>query len=733
MSAESLQTAQELHRQGRFAEAIAQYAAFLEANPGRGDIWHLRALAEHQSGALDAASYSVARALESGEQPSTVLLEGMLLGDRGDLAGAERRYARAAELRPGWGAPLANRGQVLMDMGRIEEALQALESAAAIEPGNARVWNNIGLALLTLGRVAQAEQALRRTLGLAPLATAHFNLARIHHIRNETDAAMREAEAAVRADPAFGEAYMLMGDLHRKNRDEKGMRAAFAAAVRVSPLSARARNANAECLAGVGEARQAREEYRRIASAHPGDLKAALGAHLTLPQVYRSLDEVDSWRRDYSEGLGRLETSADRFVFASPREAMLQARWSNFYLAYQGRDDRELQTRYGDFLGSVLKRGFPQAWRESAPRPARERIRVGFASHFFFNCTAGRYFAPWITRLDRSRFESYVYYTNEWFADDTRVIAAASDVFRHLPGTSFDLVAQRILADDLDVLVFPELGMHGETFTLASLRLAPVQACGWGHPVTTGLANVDHFISCAAMEPEDAASHYRESLALLPGLGTSYGRPQAAPGEREDFGLPGDANLYLVPQSLFKIHPANDSLLARTVAGDPRGKLVFFAAYYDAITDAFAARFSAALSALGLRLQDRALFLPYMTHAEYLRVNGCCDVMLDTLHWSGGNTSLDAIACGLPVVTMPGRFMRGRQSAAMLHILGMDELVAHDEDEYVAKAVAIASDRARRHDLSARMRAGHGELFDREEPIRAFEDFLAGAVEAARR
>jgi CRISPR-associated protein Csy1 len=105
-------------------------------------------------------------------------------------------------------------------------------------------------------------------------------------------------------------------------------------------------------------------------------------------------------------------------------------------------------------------------------------------------------------------------------------------------------------------------------------------------------------------------------------------------------------------------------------------------------------------------------------------VNASCDVMLDTLHWSGGNTSLDAIASGLPIVTQPGRFMRGRQSAAMLRMVGVGELVVEDCDAYVALAASLANDPARRADLSRRMRDGHGALFSRDEPIRALEDFL---------
>ena len=730
MSSDPLQLAQERHRSGMLAEAIAAYASFLDANPKRGDVWHLRALAEHQSGQFDASWQSVNRALDAGgEQPATMLLAAMVLQDRGDLEGAERRFARAAELRPGWAAPLANRGQVLMEMKRIPEALEVLRAAAALDMSNARIWNNIGLALVSLDRIDEAQKAFYHALGLAPLATAHFNIARIHNMRNEVPRAFEHAEAAARADPALTDAHLLLGDLHRKTRDVEGMRKSFSDAVRSNPRHARARNAWAEFLAGAGSAREAREEYRRIAADHPGDLKAALGANLLLPQVYRDTADLEAWRAEYQEGLGRLESSAERFRFPNAREAMLQARWTNFYLAYQGRDDREPQSRFGDFIQGVLGRAFPEAMRPREPVRGRAKLRIGFCSHFFFNCTVGRYFASWIKRLDRSRFEVYVYYTNEWVADDTRAIASASDMFRHLPGRSFDVVARHILADELDALVFPELGMHGETFSLASLRLAPVQVAGWGHPTTTGLANVDYFVSSAPMEPADGARHYRERLVLLPGLGTSYGMPAAADhGDRAEFALPVDAALYLVPQSLFKIHPDNDRLLAAVMAADPRGKLVFFANQYDALNAAFKARLVEALAAHGLQLEDRAIFLPYMTHAEYLRVNACCDVMLDTLHWSGGNTSLDAIASGLPLVTLPGTLMRGRQSAAMLGLMGMEDLVATDVRDYVAKAVAIASDRKWRAAVAQRIAVARPALFDRDEPIRELENFLERAI-----
>jgi CRISPR-associated protein Csy1 len=106
--------------------------------------------------------------------------------------------------------------------------------------------------------------------------------------------------------------------------------------------------------------------------------------------------------------------------------------------------------------------------------------------------------------------------------------------------------------------------------------------------------------------------------------------------------------------------------------------------------------------------------------------------MLDTVHWSGGNTSLDALAMGLPVVTLPGGLMRGRQSLGMLRMLGVDdELVARDARDYVARAVAIAGDPQRRAMLSGAILAGLDRLFDRDEPVAEFAAFLERAAKVA--
>ena len=240
---------------------------------------------------------------------------------------------------------------------------------------------------------------------------------------------------------------------------------------------------------------------------------------------------------------------------------------------------------------------------------------------------------------------------------------------------------------------------------------------------------MDRYISCEAMETADASSHYREQLMLLPGLGTNYAMPELA-GEppRAEFGLPEGRTLYLAPQSLFKMHPDNDALIARVLAENADADVVMFEASRERSTRSFRARLDAALAAHGVSPQRVRMLKPDLQHAAYLRLNAVCDVMLDSVHWSGGNTSIDAIASALPIVTLPGALMRGRQSAAMLAAMQMPQLVAGDAAGYVAKAVALGRDREARREAADAICERRAALFSRDEPIRALEDLLEAAA-----
>jgi len=562
-------------------------------------------------------------------------------------------------------------------------------------PQTATDWVALGQRHLARGAVAQAAASFERATHLEPKGAMHW--ARL----GKTQAALRQHEAA---------------------------EAAFARACALDPHNPTLQVLHAGELREINKAEDAIEACRRAMAAEPENIHAAVTEALMLPPVYAGADDLDRWRNRYIEGLERLH--ARRAHWMNQPGGVLRVEATNFYLAYQGKDDLAVQSSYSDFLAPLLGGVVPDLQAPiGRPRDQARRIRVGFLSSNLKVSTIGDYFASWISGLPRERFEVHAILAAGIPDKRTELFARASDSFVSVEGTA-DEIARRVKSLALDILVYLDLGMTPWGSLLANLRLAPVQCAAWGHPVTTGSALIDYYISCADMEPESAAGHYREQLVLLPGLGTRYRpAPNVEKPAREEFGLPPQKHLYLCPQSLFKIHPDTDALFLDLLARDDDAVLVFFAATTQGQRQAFVHRLESGMKACGLPPRQQIKLLPLMSHRDFRRVMTVADVMLDTLHWSGGSTSLDALATGLPIVTLPGRLMRGRQSAAMLRIVGVEELVARDSDHYVALALRLANDPAYRSGLTSRIRDGVSRLFDRPEPIDALAKALESIVE----
>ena len=674
------------------ADAVLRDAAL--ALPDRVAALVLRARAHEAAGDRAQAMADLDGALALDPNQSRVWNElGLVAADAGRADRAAAAFERATRLDPGYARAWNNLANALRVAGRIEDAARAAGRAVAADPGYALAWSNLGALARETGDDARAEDALRRALAL--------------------DASQRGATTT-------------LAGLLRERGDLAGAAALFARAGELDP-----RDANAMLQLGGTHAEadaldEARAAFAAAGARDPRMLRALFGQHLTLPMIPESAAAVAAARAAFADGLAHVEAEAPARAASLPPERLLdELRWTNFLLAYQGGDDRPLQARYARIAAGLVDARAPE-WRRPLPARVRggARVKIGFASAFFRDGTAGRYFEHWVTALPRESFDVHVYHLLPGVDALAQRLAARADTFRHCPWWRPSQLAQRIRADALDVLVYPELGMGTATFALAALRLAPLQCAAWGHPVTTGHATIDVFLSAAAMEPADAAAHYTERLVTLPGIGTRYRAPDVPrDATRARFGLPEGVPLLLCAQSLFKVHPDNDALFARVLDAVPGALLVGFEGRDPRLT----ARYRRRLAAAGIA-PERVRLLPQCAHDDFLRVNTLCDVALDTLHWSGGNTSLDALACGLPLVTLPGRFMRGRQSAGMLGLMGIGECVADDEDAYVRIAAALATDEARRRTLSRRIVEAHPCIFDDVAPVAALAQWLQEAV-----
>ena len=660
--------------------------------------------------------------------------------ETGDKPRAIEELRRAIECDPEMVQAHRYLGALLLDAGNADLAIDSLQRAVALDATHAEAWNNLGTALHHANRLADAEAAYRRALALKPdYPRAECNLAVLQRDQGRADLAEATLRALIARQPpaaVFRPALTALADLLRARGELDEAAELYLRAAKLAPDSSATEMLDlGMVLTERGDPLQAKKAYGVALRQNPRYLRAALAMNLTLPMIYADAADVARARAEYVDGLETLERELDDRIAGSDwRQVADGLIWSNFYLAYQGENDRQLQSRYAALAARALD-SVDRVWRApiSAAAPAGRKIRIGFVSALLRECTVGRYFARWLTDLDREHFEVCVYSLSAGVDAVTTAIAARADRVHAFGGGDAlpSTIAPVIRSERLDVLVYPELGMGQATFALASMRLAPRQYAAWGHPVTTGHATIDGFLSCAAMEPEGADLHYTEKLIRLPGIGTRFRRQTLpAPIEREAYSLPRDATLLLCPQSLFKIHPDNDALFARVLIANPRAMLVLFAGRHRAVTDQFMRRLARCFEQHGLPIRERTRVLPQLPHEDYLAVNLACDAMLDTMRWSGGQTSVDALDCGLPVVTLPGSMMRGRQSAGMLSLLGLHELIAADPDDYVGIATRLCQDGTWRGGLAASIRERNGMLFDDPAPLEALEAFYREAVSA---
>ena len=470
-------------------------------------------------------------------------------------------------------------------------------------------------------------------------------------------------------------------------------------------------------------------QKRLLELADKGDTDALWAALHVMPPVYGHKDDIPVWRTRFEDILSRLEKEVRLDTEEARREAVRGAlSGTNFSLAYQGMNDKSLQIRYGSLLTRVSEAFFPRYMR---PRQVRNRKpRIGFCSFHFRGHTIGKLFGGWLRGLDRRRFEVYCYYLGDIMDEGSRVFRQWSDHYRNIPDHRVATAAEAITRDSLDALIYPDLGMDPYSMLLSTLRLAPVQCVSFGHPVTPGIPAMDWFLTSEMMENENVRDHYAEEPVLLPHLCFSYGRPPVdqVPLKRELFGFVQGRMVYLVSQNLIKLHPEDDHIWPRIAARVPGALFVFLRGRFPVGAMRFMTRLKVAFAQYGLDAEDYVRILNPMPQRRFLALNRAVDVFLDTPRWSGGNTSLEAASCGLPLVTLPGEFMRSMPTKAVLERMGQGDLVCRTEEEYVDYAVRLGLDEDLRRRIGRDTAGAVGELYGDPVPVRALEVFLEGVI-----
>jgi predicted O-linked N-acetylglucosamine transferase (SPINDLY family) len=458
----------------------------------------------------------------------------------------------------------------------------------------------------------------------------------------------------------------------------------------------------------------------------PNDYTFKILKNLLVPIVYKTQDEISFYRQRFTNGLQTLIQQTSLETPAEQKDALAGiGHFTNFYLGHQGQNDLELQRKYGSLVHNIMAANYPN-WvvpLSMPPVPKNKKIKIGYVSAYLHSYSGTLWLTGWLSNCDRESFEIYCYYIGNEPDKITQQFQSYSDVFHHFPH-NLEVACQQIIDDELHILVFPEIGMNPQTLQMAALRLAPVQCVAWGHPVTPGLPTVDYFLSSELMESENAQDHYSETLIRLPNIGVSYPKPSIPPiiKTRADFRLTDDGIIYFCCQAPFKYLPQYDFILPEIARRVPKAQFLFLRG------DLLKTRLNSAFAAAGLKMADYCVFLTIPERLDYLTLNLLSDVYLDTFSWSGGNTTLEAIACHLPIVTCPGEFMRGRHSESFLKMIGVTDTIAQNEAEYIEIAVRLGLDSEWRHKIAEQISQSYDRLYDDQACVAGLEAFYKQIV-----
>lgn len=292
-----------------------------------------------------------------------------------------------------------------------------------------------------------------------------------------------------------------------------------------------------------------------------------------------------------------------------------------------------------------------------------------------------------------------------------------------------DLAAARRMVSEaqLDALFYPDIGMDAFTYLLAFARLARVQFTTWGHPVTTGIPNMDYFLTARDAEPEGAQRYYSEKLVQFELPPSFYYRPRdpSSFDVRAHLGLGAGERLYASLQTLYKVHPDFDRSLVEILRRDPKGRLLLVSSRHEGWNGKLRRR----LAREGADVAGRIVFMPPVPLPDYLAALRDVDALLDTFHFGGGNSSYESFGMSSPVVTLPGERMRARITAALYARMGVPRWIARTPDHFVELALELANGGSSREAWRLEIREGADRFLENDGVVREFERFIASALD----
>jgi protein O-GlcNAc transferase len=650
--------------------------------------------------------------------PDTLLSEARAALASGQIDIAKARVDRmsAFKLEPRHVEALFLVGNELGARNEPAAAIAAFERALKLAPGNPSLLVNLGLQHDALGDATRAERCYREVLARRPDEIAALaNLSYLLFAQERFAEALEVYDRVVANAPdAPAEVWNNRGVCQKSTQNRAAAEQSFRRALALQPDSP-------QVLANLGfllyermQYEEARPLLRRAQELDPDRLQLAAQL-LDVDLQFADWRDFDRRKARIVEGVGTLAASEGRARQTVPPFTFLALC-----------DDPSLQL--------AAARSF--AWPQSSSRyssvdagtaaddaSAAGRVRLGFVSAAFKEHPETRLLIGLLERLDSDRFDVYAYALEDAVAAPMRArVAKATRGFREVDRMGAEQIAAVIRDDGISIL-FDLTGHSGNSRSdVFAARPAPVQINFLGYAGTLGASYYDYVITDAYTTPESEQANFAERL--LP-MAECYipSDPERVIGPlppRASYGLPADAFVFVSQAAPYKVLPEMFDVWARLVAGIDGSVLWLRPMRPEAEANL---RDEAARRGIA---PERVVFAPSEPLPQYLARYRLADLYLDTYPFGSHTTVNDALFAGLPVLTLTGRSMAARASASQVSAAGLPELIAGSHKDYESIALALARDRGRLADLTARLRSQGrtSALFDMTLYARRFEDAL---------
>jgi predicted O-linked N-acetylglucosamine transferase (SPINDLY family) len=540
-----------------------------------------------------------------------------------------------------------------------------------------------------------------------------FNLGVVLSGLNDPQGASAALAEAIRLNPAFLPPYINLGmALERLGRTADALSQWYEIVNRLGAV-------NAET---IGHKTAALKQLGRVLGASHLDSNAEQVLRLSLEVAPQQRDVLQQW---LSLRQRQCEWPVLSELPGLPRRQQAEG-WSPLSLAAYT-DDPLLQLSVAALyarhdIGRPAQT-FAATHRRLLERTPPGRLKIGYLSSDLREHAIGHLMAELFEPHDRGTVEVFAYYCGHQVDDPLHQrFGAAADVWVDISAMTDIQAAERIVADEVEILVDINGYTHSARTGVLAMRPAPVIVNWLGFPNTTGSPYHDYIIADDIIIPPGSEMFYSETVKRLPCYQPNNRRRVVAdsPGSRQDAGLPADATVFCCFNAAHKITPFTWQRWMRILQQVPDSVLWLL----DGVASTNQ-RLREHADVHGVA-PERLVFAPKLSNPYHLARYKLADLFLDTSPYGAHTTGSDALWMGIPVLTLAGRCFASRVCASLVTAAGLPDLVCRTGDEYVSRAIELASDRARLAEYRARLRNGRDTcvLFDTPLLVRRLEQLF---------